>query len=80
MEGKRSVRAVANTFTTTTMAMNTTVSRVAMPPRLNLLEAKGFFPFFLGALGAPACLISVCFVSIFDSSFSSSGGFPPYGR
>ena len=84
IEGNRWVRAETTTFSATTMAMNTTVIRVAMPPRLNLLERKGFAPFFFVCLGSiffsSVCFTSVCFVSIVNPLLSSSGGFPPYGR
>ena len=64
MEGKRSARAETTTLSTMTMATNTTVIKVAMPPRLNLLERKGFFPFLGAGFLAPFCFTSVCLVSI----------------
>ena len=65
-EGNRSVRTVTPTLTATTMAMNTTLSRVDMPPRLNRLEVKGFFHFRLAGLPffCSTCFVSFCFVSI----------------
>ncbi len=59
-EGNRSVRTVTPTLTATTMAMNTTLSRVDMPPRLNRLEVKGFFHFRLA--GLPLLFYLLCLI------------------